>query len=230
MDIQLLLQKNDAVTPLTFSVARMVNAGFTGRNQAEVRHHLEELAAKGIEVPDETPVLYPVIPSALCFDTRVDVFGPQTSGEIEYILFVRNEKEIYVGIGSDHTDRKLEETDIPRAKQISPNLAAPLVWDLADVVPHWDDLVMACSVEKNGDVIPYQEGGLGLLMSPDELMALVADRTGGPLADTVIFSGTVKMETDEFVFADRFSGSLTDPVLNRGIGFSYTVHPLDDIR
>lgn len=227
MEIQLKLQKNGRETDLPFRVDRMVNAGFTGRNQEEVRHHLEELSAKGIEVPAETPLIYPVIPATLTTAESIVVYGTETSGEIEYVLFVKNESEIYVGIGSDHTDRKLEETDIPRAKQMCPNVVFPAVWDLDDVVDHWDELVMACRVEKDGQDLLYQKGGLGLLMSPAELMVFVAGKVTGPLADMVIFSGTVKMETPEFVFADRFSGRLTDPVLNRELAFSYRICPMD---
>jgi len=226
VDIQLLLQSGSRVAQLSFKVEKMVNAGFTGRNQEEVRHHLDELAAKGIEVPEQTPVVYPVIPTALRMDTTVQVYGEQTSGEIEYVLFVKNKDEIYVGIGSDHTDRKLEELDIPRAKQINPNIVSPLVWRLNDVQSHWDELSMACTVDKNGESIAYQKGGLSLLMSPKELLDLIEDKINGPLVNTVIYSGTVKMETDDFVFADRFTGSLTDPVMNRCIEFTYNVNPL----
>jgi hypothetical protein len=227
VEIQLKLLKNGRETDVPFHVDRMVNAGFTGRDQKEVRHHLDELSAKGIEVPTETPLIYPVIPATLTTAENIVVFGPETSGEIEYVLFVKNETEIYVGIGSDHTDRKLEETDIPRAKQMCPNIVFPEVWDLKDVAGHWDELVMACRVEKDGQDLLYQEGSLGLLMSPAELMTFVAGKVTGPLADMVIFSGTVKMETPEFVFAERFSGRLTDPVLKRELVFSYRISPMD---
>ncbi len=229
MEIQLILQKNHTLTPLSFTVDQMVNAGFTGRDQAEVRHHLDELSAKGIDVPETTPTLYPIIPSTLTTGTFIEVYGEETSGEIEYVLFVKNDKEIYVGIGSDHTDRKLEELDIPRAKQITPNLISPVVWALKDVVDHWDDLSMECSVKKGADTMLYQKGDLGLLMSPSELMEFVSKKIESPLDNTAIFSGTVKMGTDDFVFADMFSGLLTDPKLNRSIGFTYKIKPLDDL-
>jgi hypothetical protein len=226
VEIQLLLQKNNTLTPLSITVDKMVNAGFTGRNQAEVKHHLDELAAKGIEVPDSTPTLYPVIPSALTMETVIEVYGEETSGEIEYVLFIKNDNEIYIGIGSDHTDRTLEELDIPRAKQITPNLISPVVWDLNDVAEHWDDLSMECSVKKDTKTCLYQKGILSLLMSPSELMEFVSKKIEGPLNNIVIFSGTVKMETEDFVFADTFSGLLSDPTLNRSIGFSYSVKPM----
>lgn len=229
MDIQLLVQTDNRIRPESFRVEKMVNAGFTGRNRDEVRHHLDELAAKGIEVPAETPVLYPVIPGTLTAAPAIDVYGGETSGEIEYILFVKDRDHVYVGIGSDHTDRKLEESDIPRSKQISPNVFSPVVWPLADVWDHWDELTMGCEVEKGGESLVYQAGRLALLMSPVELMELIEKRTGAPLDNTVIFSGTVKMETEEFVFADRFEGRLEDPVLNRSIVFDYDVRNLDPI-
>jgi len=227
VEIQLLLQKQNTLTPLSFPVDKMVNAGFTGRDQEEVRHHLDELSAKGIDVPDITPLLYPVIPSTLTTGTSIDVYGVETAGEIEYVLFVKDENQVYVGIGSDHTDRKLEELDIPRAKQITPNLISPVVWDLKDVEEHWDSLSMECSVKKDADTILYQKGSLGLLMSPSELLAFVAQKIEGPLQNIVIFSGTVKMETADFVFADTFSGLLSDPTLNRSIGFSYRIIPMN---
>lgn len=227
MEISLLLEKNNMIESVPFTVNRMVNAGFTGRDQKEVKHHLDELSAKGIDVPDSTPLLYPVIPNTLSIATQIEVYGKETAGEIEYVLFVKSDTQIYVGIGSDHTDRKLEEQDIPRAKQITPNIMSPLVWDLNDVSDHWDNLSMECTVKKGQEEILYQKGSLGLLMSPKELLEFVFGKVKGPLNNTVIFSGTVKMETESFIYADSFSGKLIDPKLNRSIGFNYKIKPLD---
>jgi len=58
-------------------------------------------------------------------------------------------------------------------------------------------------------------------------MAFVKEKIEGPLDGTVIYSGTFKMLTDAFIFADRFSGELVDHKLNRRIEFSYDVRPLD---
>lgn len=227
MHIHLIVNKDRASTPVEFKVKRMINAGFTGRDREEVKHHLSELSAKGVTVPDETPVMYPVLPRALTTDTEIEVYGSETSPEIEYVLLVDEDNRIYVGIGSDHTDRNLELHDIPRAKQVCPNLMSPYVWDLADVKEHWDDLVMKCTVQKNGEQMLYQEGKLGLLMSPDELTRLVSERVKGDLAGTVIYSGTVKMETDGFVYADTCTCELVDPELERSLGFSYNVVPMN---
>ena len=48
MDIQLELETKEGRRPLTFQYNRMVNGGYVGKNQEEVRRHIEELAAKGI--------------------------------------------------------------------------------------------------------------------------------------------------------------------------------------
>ncbi|MBI9091043.1 MAG: DUF2848 family protein [Desulfobacterium sp.] len=227
VDINLTLETTEGSRPLTFSYSKMVNAGFTGKNQEEVRHHLDELAEKGIDVPDSTPTLYPVVPRALSTDSAMDVFGEETSGELEYVLFFKDDKEIYVGLGSDHTDRNLEEFHIPRSKQICPNIVTTSVWPLSEIQDHWDSLTMRCSVVKDNEEILYQEGELGLLLNPAELIDFVKGKIEGPLDGTVIFSGTFKMLTDEFVFADRFSGELVDGRLNRKLVFSYDVLPLD---
>ncbi len=215
--------------PRSFEFTRMVNAGYVGRNQDEVRRHIEELAEKGIPGPKKTPTLYPVITRALLIDPFVEVFGDKTSGEIEYVLLVENEDKVLVGLGSDHTDRHLEETDIPRSKQICPNIMTKQVWPLSDVEDHWDELIMLSRVVSDGQEIPYQEGRLGLLMSPRELMAFVKSEIG-PLDNTVIFSGTLGMLTGEFICGERFLGELIDERLNRRLTLGYDVRKLDYVN
>ena len=146
---------------------------------------------------------------------------------MEYVLCVVTEDEVYVGLGSDHTDRHLEETDIPRSKQICPNLMGRTVWPLEEVERHWDDLLMSANVVKDGEDIRYQEGRLGLLLNPMELMSFVKSKMGGPLENLIIFSGTMGMLTGEFVFGESFSAKLVDEKIKRHLEISYDVKPLD---
>ena len=227
MMIDLTLERKGERTALRFACERMVNAGYTGRNQAEVRKHIEELATKGIPSPPATPTLYPVIRSALVKDAAIEVYSRETCGEAEYVLLIENESRVYVGVGSDHTDRKLEESDIPRAKQICPNVIGETVWALEDVADHWDELMLRCRQVVNGKEILYQEGRLARLMAPRELMAFVRSKIGGPLDGTVIFSGTLAALTGGFVYGDKVAAELADPKLNRRLAFEYEVHPLD---
>ena len=227
MKLELVLENKQERRQLTFNYSRMINAGYVGKNQQEVRRHIEELAAKGIPGPKSIPVLFPVVCHALTTDSVIDVYGSETSGEVEYVLCVVSEGEVYVGLGSDHTDRHLEETDIPRSKQICPNLMSRTVWPLEEVAEQWDDLLMTASVVKNTEAIPYQEGRLGLLLNSAELMAFVKSKIGGPLQNLIIFSGTMGMLTGEFVFGERFSAKLMDEKLNRRLEISYDIRPLD---
>ncbi len=227
MELALTLESKEGQRPLSFSFSKVVNAGFTGKNQKEVQHHLEELAAKGISVPSSTPTLYPVVPQAMSTENAMEVFGKETSGELEYVLLVVNKDEIYVGLGSDHTDRNLEELHIPRSKQICPNILGKTVWPLKEIEAHWDDLQMSCTVTKDGENTLYQRGALGLLLNPAELIAFVEKQIREPLENIIIYSGTVKMETDDFVFADQFAAELRDGTLDRSLSFSYDIKPMD---
>jgi hypothetical protein len=212
---------------LAFRYNRMVNAGYVGKNQEEVRRHIEELAEKGIPGPKSVPVLYPVVCNVLSLDPAIEVYGNETSGEVEYVLCVVTEGEVYVGLGSDHTDRHLEETDIPRAKQICPNLMSRTVWPLEEVESHWDDLLMNANALKDGKDTLYQEGRLGLLLNPAELMSFVKSKIPGSLENLIIFSGTMGMLTGEFVFGQKFSAKLIDEKLDRRLEISYDIRPLD---
>lgn len=228
--IDLVLERKGQRASLRFAYERMVNAGYTGRNQAEVRKHIEELSRKGIPGPPTTPTLYPVIRRALVKDAEIEVYGCETCGEAEYVLLIENENRIYVGMGSDHTDRKLEEWDIPRAKQICPNVLGGTVWDLEDVAGHWDELGLRCRQTVDGKEILYQEGKLARLMAPRELMAFVRAKIGGPLDGTIIFSGTQAALTGGFVYGDRFYAEIADPKLNRRLAVDYRIRSLVEFK
>ncbi|MBL7225553.1 MAG: DUF2848 family protein [Desulfobacteraceae bacterium] len=227
MEITLTLEQKDGSEPLTFAYTRMVNAGYVGRDQEEVRRHIEELAKKGIPGPETTPTLYPVIARMLVTDPEIEVYSDETCGEVEYVLLVENEHNIYVGLGSDHTDRHLEETDIPRAKQICPNVISHKVWPLAEVEDHWDDLVILSKMIKDGQETLYQEGRLELILDPKGLMEFVQSKVAGSLDGTIIFSGTLGTLTGGFVYGERFTAELADSKLNRRLELKYDVRPLD---
>jgi hypothetical protein len=229
MKIALTLEGKGRSEPLSFEYSRMVNAGYVGRNQDEVRRHIDELAKKGIPGPEKTPTLYPVIPRALVTDSVIEVYGDETCGEVEYVLLIENENTIYVGVGSDHTDRHLEEKDIPRAKQICPNVMSRKVWCLAECMDHWDDLVIEAKVMKKGEEILYQQGSLALIMDPKALMEFVATKLQPPLEKMIIYSGTLGSLTGGFVFGEQFMANLTDPKLGRSLDLSYEIFPLNYI-
>ena len=171
-----------------------------------------------------------LIRRALVKDPVIEVYSGETCGEAEYVLLIENESRIYVGLGSDHTDRKLEEWDIPRAKQICPNVIGETVWALEDVADHWDELSLRCRQIADGQEILYQEGKLARLMAPGELMAFVRSKVGTPLDGTIIFSGTLAALTGGFVYGTKLYAELTDPKLNRRLAFEYDIHSLDSFK
>ncbi len=228
MKIDVTLENKNGSQPLQFEVLRMVNAGYTGRNQEEVRRHIDELAAKGIPGPEKTPTLYPVIPQQLIVGAQeIEVYSDETCCEIEYVLLVESKDKIYVGLGSDHTDRKLEETDIPRAKQICPNVMASTVWPLEEVAAHWDDLIFRCRQTVDNKEELYQDGPLELIMNPSQLMDFVRSAIPGSLDGYAIFSGTIGNLAGGFVYGARTAMELEDPILGRQLSLAYDIKPLD---
>jgi Protein of unknown function (DUF2848) len=230
LQLNLTLQRRESSEPLTFNYSRMINAGYVGRDQEVVRKYIAELEAKGIPGPKSTPVVFPVNPRALVLDEDIEVYGPQTAGEVEYVLLIQDAQTIYVGMGSDHTDRLLEETDIPRSKQICPNVMCPTVWPLADVEPHWDELTFDSQVEIDGETIANQDGRLATILNPAALMEFSRSKVGDNLDGMLIFSGTVGTVSGKYIYGERFIAGLHDPVLKRSLSVDYAVLPLDYVE
>jgi len=227
LQLKLTLQGLDSSQPLTFDYTRMINAGYVGRDQEVVRNYIAELEAKGIPGPKSTPVLFPINTRAILLNEDIEVYGDKTAGEVEYVLLIKDAETIYVGMGSDHTDRLLEETDIPRSKQICPNIMCSTVWPLEDVVKHWDEFTFDSQVVKDGETIPNQDGKLATIMDPAALMDFVKSKVGENLDNTLIFSGTVGTVSGQYIYGERFIAGLQDPVLKRSLSVDYGVQQLD---
>src|SRR5438270_10519867 len=83
----------------------LIVAGWTGRNEAALRHHIEELAAIGVPRPSSVPVFYRTSSLNLTQAPAVEVLGPDTSGEVEPVIVAVGD-QLWLTVGSDHTDRK----------------------------------------------------------------------------------------------------------------------------
>jgi len=225
-----MLKKGTDRLPLEFQVKRMVNGGYVGRNQEEVRRHIEELAKKGIPGPSSTPSLYPVSRRALTQASSIEVFGEETSGEAEFVLLMENEKQIYVGVGSDHTDRKLEMFDIAWSKNICPNVISKELWSFDDVLPHWDEIALRSWVTRGGKRSLYQEAPLRSILPPKELISFVRSRVQGELDHVLIYSGTIGLLGGELIFGEKFEVQLEDPVSRDRLSVLYSVVPLNFVK
>ncbi len=227
--LELILQRDGKREPVRFEVRRIVNAGFTGRDQAAVQRHIKELKAHGVPCPDQTPVLYPKLARLITTAAEIDVVGSGTSGEGEFVLLVEPNR-ILVAAGSDHTDRDLEKTTIEKSKLVCPNVLSPEVWDLVDARAGWDDLVLRSYATAGGKRTLYQEGRLAEMMTPDDLITLVRERTDGDLIGTAIYSGTLALLSGELICGERFEVELSDERRGRLLRCDYRVTPIAWIK
>lgn len=211
---------------ISVSFNKLVMAGYTGRNQAEVQAHIDELRAHGIPAPEHIPILYACSPELLTTADQITVLGGTTSGEAEFVL-VPYEGEILVGVGSDQTDRKLEATDIPRAKQLCAKVMSSDTWRLADLVTHWDELILRSWIGEAGEETLYQEGSLARMMEPDSILSYLHEHTSGPADDAIVFSGTLPILGGHFRPTVRFTAELVDPTHGSRLRCSYQVSVME---
>ncbi|MCU0986002.1 MAG: DUF2848 domain-containing protein [Acetobacteraceae bacterium] len=207
----------------TLGVRALVVAGLTGRDTAAVEHHLHELAAIGVKAPKTIPAYFRNTRALITHATEIEVLGPDTSGEVEFVL-VSMEDGLWVGLGSDHTDRRVEAVAIDVSKQLCAKVIAPLLWRFDEIAAHWDQLTLKAWIEEDGRLALYQDGTLAAIRRPEEL---IAGYTGGaPLpVGTVMFGGTFGA-IGGIRPSPRFEMELADPVLGRAIRHGYTATAL----
>ncbi|WP_237213625.1 DUF2848 domain-containing protein [Falsiroseomonas oryziterrae] len=201
----------------------LVIAGWTGRDQAAVQHHIEELQAIGVPPPSSVPVYYRAAVTNLTQAPRLQVLGPDSSGEAEPVLFSLPDG-LWLGLGSDHTDRKAEAAGIALSKQLCGKPVGTTLWPLAEVEPHWDALELIATATIGGAEVTYQRGTLAAMRPPRDLLAR---RPGGPglPAGTVMFCGTLAA-IGGIRPAARFAMELRDPVLGRVMRHAYDIEAL----
>ncbi|TCP40769.1 uncharacterized protein DUF2848 [Tamaricihabitans halophyticus] len=187
--------------------SRLVVAGYTGRDQNAVRHHIEELAAIGVPEPDSVPAFYELDADLLTVAEDVEVAGEQTSGEVEPVL-IRSDGRYYLTVGSDHTDRALERHDIKASKGACPKPIADTVIDLggrAESIP-WDEITVASWLDDE----LYQDGTLAQLLPIAQVLA-IWESTGASSDSMVLFGGTMPLIDGEFRFGREWRMNLQSP-------------------
>ncbi len=200
--------------------------GYTGRDQEAVRRHIEELEKEGVAPPPAVPAYYPKPAWALTQGDVVEVAGRETSGEVEFVL-IRQGEELYVGVGSDHTDRAVERSDVLKSKQVCPSVLSEVLWDYEEVRGHWDEIQIRSWVLTGGQKRLYQASTTEAIMRPEALLSAVAERIRGSMDGIAVFSGTTPLLEGQILFADRFEGELFDPVRKRKISIDYSVKGME---
>jgi hypothetical protein len=226
--LHLQVVSRDGTRPLDLVFDTLICGGFSGRNQEAIQRHVEELRAHGLEAPRQTPIFFRISTHQACTESVVEALTGHTSGEVEFVLLCAAGEPQWVTVGSDHTDRDLERYSIAGSKQMYPKILAPTVWPLAEVLDHWDTLILRSWVSINGERRPYQEDTLQAMLAPADLLAAAArEYRVHTFQRALVFSGTIATLGGELLFGERFEIELLDPVLGRRIQHSYAVQLLE---
>ena len=100
----------------TVPIETAVVAGWTGRDRGAVEEHIAELEALGVARPSSVPLFYRVSASRLTTAREIETTA-SSSGEVEAVV-LRHDGRLWVGVGSDHTDRELESYSVAVSKQV----------------------------------------------------------------------------------------------------------------
>jgi len=219
-DLTFTIDAQDTTTPLTLPIDRAVMAGWTGRDPVARDKHIAELAAIGIAPPATTPIYYRVAERRLTAEDSIQVSGGDTSGEVEFVL-IGWQGRIFVGVGSDHTDRKVETYSVTVSKQMCDKPIAPVLWELEEVADHWDRMILRSHAWIDGARVLYQEGTLDGMLPVEELIS--RGFGGERLPDGCAMFGGTFAAKGGIRPASRFEFELEDPVLKRSIRHGYDV-------
>ncbi|QWG21937.1 DUF2848 domain-containing protein [Bradyrhizobium sediminis] len=220
VDLTFTVDAQGTATPLTLPIGKAVIAGWTGRDPVARDKHIAELEAIGIARPASTPIYYRVSARRLMTADSIEVCGGDSSGEVEFVL-IGWQGRILVGLGSDHTDRKVEAYSVTVSKQMCDKVMAPVLWELKDVIGHWDQMILRSWAWIDGARVLYQEGTLDGMLPVKDLIERGFGGKGLP-DGCAMFGGTFAAKGG-IRPADRFEYELEDPVLKRSIRHAYDV-------
>jgi hypothetical protein len=219
-DLAFEIEAQGTKTPLTLAIDQAVIAGWTGRDPVARDKHIAELEAIGIARPATTPIFYRVAARRLTTADSIEVSGGDSSGEVEFVL-IGWQGRVFVGLGSDHTDRKVETYSVTVSKQMCDKPIAPVLWELEDVSSHWDRMILRAFAWIGGERVLYQEGTLDSMLPVTDLIARGFGGAGFP-DGCAMFGGTFAAKGG-IRPASRFEYELEDPVLKRTIRHGYDV-------
>lgn len=166
-----------------------VIAGWTGRDPIARDRHIAELEALGVARPKSAPIYYRVSATRLTTSSQIEATGENSSGEVELVL-IRDAERLWVGVGSDHTDRKVKTYCVTFSKQMCDKPMTPELWAFDDVRDHWESLALRSWVSEGGEQRLYQQGFAAAMLPPDEIIAGFASNDS--LAEgTAMFCGTL---------------------------------------
>lgn len=218
---------------ISIRITSAVIAGWTGRDRAAVDHHIAELKAIGVAPPTSVPLYYRVSARLLTTAASIEVVDVTSSGEIEPIL-IDDGSELFLGLGSDHTDRQLEAYSVALSKQVCGKPIARTLWRFEDVADHLDRIELHSFGRDEPDTewIPYQSGTLAAIRPLVELIAEspFAASPRRMQAGTAMMCGTLGVVSGGVRPFRFFRMEMRDPIRERSIEHIYESHVLSAAR
>ena len=224
-----LLRRDRTAEARSVDVRHLVIAGWTGRDAASTEAHIRELEAIGVPRPAAVPTFYRAAAALLTTSAAIQVVGGDSSGEVEPVLLVLD-GELWIGVGSDHTDRAAERSGVSLAKQLCAKPVGREFWLFSEVADHWDRVMLRSWAVTGGERRLYQDGAGAALLRPEDLLKRYRTQAAPqpavtPRNEAAMFCGTLPV-IGALGRADRFEMRLEDPVLGRSIDAGYTVEEL----
>lgn len=230
-------------TELSFKVAggadvairidNAVIAGWTGRDRAAVDHHIAELEAIGVAPPSSVPLFYRVSAALLTSAPRIEVVDATSSGEVEPVL-LDDGTALFLGLGSDHTDRQLEAHSVALSKQVCAKPVARTLWRFDEVRDHLDRIELRSFVREEPDAgwVAYQDGTLAKIRPLLDLAAgcPFAAGPGRLQAGTAMMCGTFAVLSGGVRPSRYFRMEMRDPVLGRVLEHEYESRVLPAVK
>ena len=209
---------------ITVTIHNLVIAGWTGRDREAMEAHMAELEAIGIARPKTAPIFYRTSEDLLTQDDTIRVVGDDSSGEVEFFVLSLNDG-LWMGLGSDHTDRKVEAYNVTISKQACAKPISKELWRYNDVIDHWDQLILRSYAVEEGARILYQEGPVTTMLPAEELIGRYSPDTGDLAENTLMFCGTLAVQGGVRPM-EAFEIELEDPVRGRKITHRYAIETL----
>jgi hypothetical protein len=226
--LALTLDDGTSERALSFVPKRFIVAGWTGRNKAAMEHHMAELEAIGIKRPAYTPVFYRNSVTRLTTCDLLQTPGPGSSGEVEFVLF-NIDGTLWVGAGSDHTDRDVEAFNITVSKQMCDKPIASRLWPYEALRDNWDSLQIESRAVIDGTEVIYQKGTVAAMLRPYDLIAAFEAETGSTFGPGDVMMGGTLPAIGGLRPASHFAFRLTDPRSGASLAHGYDVAVLDNV-
>lgn len=209
----------------TITVNRLIIAGWTGRVKTAMEKHIAELEELGIKRPESMPVFYRSAVDRLTTLPTIQVPGNTSSGEVEFVL-LNVDGKIWVGVGSDHTDREVETYNITISKHMCEKPIASTVWPYDELKDHWDELLISSTIGSGDKKELYQSGSVAAMLAPEDLIGAFEEKTGEQFTPGTVMMGGTLAAIGGVRPARLFEMQLLDPLNQRTISHLYTTEEL----